>query len=513
MSQFDSTLRLFEAMDGLDDAFIEEGMLPDASVSSPLRGRRAAKERQNPLLRFMRSGWGVAVLCAVVSLTVLTAVVRLGIRPPASGDSIPPGNQNPDGFVSDTLPYEEESVTLPPEEERVPAGTVSVDDTGLRYTSYGNGTCICMGGGEGNNATELHIPDYSPDGDVVVAIYAYAFRDALGLTSVTLPAGLRSYDLNTFPMEASIYTLRGNVLYLGSDGNPYLVAVATSDGRPGATSLHPATRVLASYALTYETGAYFALAWKEKTPAYTDDEVFSLPSSLIAIGEYALLDVGRDVTYNGYLVGWDVLTASPRTGLIRRPDGQSVTVRCLDGETTPPTAAPHEIKLDATASAADGILYGGYFSYAKRINEDYYDWLRRPADFAEAPDQFVTASATQVLGGTSRVLTSAELASMRFSLSGTDDPALAEFAETFNEDLGALYTGKRAVLLCLREDALYRHVVTSVTAVDGDICVTVARVGDAVGTSAGERFILLSVQDPDGRLAGADVICTVTDSP
>jgi hypothetical protein len=347
----------------------------------------------------------------------------------------------------------------------------------------------------------------------VVAIYSYAFRDALGLTSVTLPAGLRSYDLNTFPMEARIYTLRGNILYLGSDGNPYLVAVATSDGRPGATSLHPATRVLASYALTYETGAYFALAWKDKTPAYMDDEVFSLPSSLIAVGEYALLDVGRDVTYNGYMVGWDVLTASPRTGLIRRPDGQSVTVRCLDGDITPPTATPCEIKLDATASAADGILYGGYFSYVKRVNEDYYAWLRRPADFAEAPDQFVTVSASEALGGTARVLTSAELASIRFSLSGTDDPTLSAFAEAFNGDPEALYAGKQAVLLCLEEEALYRHAVTSVTVADGKICVNVARVGEAIGTSPGKRFILLTVQDPDGSLTGADVTWTVTHSP
>ena len=34
MSEFDASLRLFEAMDGLDDAFIQEGMLPDAAVLS-----------------------------------------------------------------------------------------------------------------------------------------------------------------------------------------------------------------------------------------------------------------------------------------------------------------------------------------------------------------------------------------------------------------------------------------------------------------------------------------------
>ena len=40
MSQYESALRLFEELDGLNDAFIEEGMLPDASVMTPIRGGR-----------------------------------------------------------------------------------------------------------------------------------------------------------------------------------------------------------------------------------------------------------------------------------------------------------------------------------------------------------------------------------------------------------------------------------------------------------------------------------------
>lgn len=49
MSQFDSALRLFEELDGLDDAFIEEGMLPDASTGIPLRGRASRRGGKTPL--------------------------------------------------------------------------------------------------------------------------------------------------------------------------------------------------------------------------------------------------------------------------------------------------------------------------------------------------------------------------------------------------------------------------------------------------------------------------------
>ena len=73
MSQFDSTLRLFEAMDGLDDTFIEESMLPDGGrPASVLRGRG---NRNGLLSRFARSGWAVAILCAVVSLSDRKSVV------------------------------------------------------------------------------------------------------------------------------------------------------------------------------------------------------------------------------------------------------------------------------------------------------------------------------------------------------------------------------------------------------------------------------------------------------
>ena len=509
MSQYESALRLFEELDGLDDAFIEEGMLPDASVMSPVRGGRA-RRGNNIFARFARSGWAVAMLCAVVSLSVLAAVVRLGLKDPA-GNLDPPGENLPnDGFTGETLPSEtDELPTLPEESDRVPAGTTSVDEAGLRYVSNGDGTCICMGFVSDEGQTVIHIPDYSPDGDVVVSIYRYAFRDRIGLTEVTLPAGLRSYDTYTFPMEAEIYHLYGNILYLGSDDNPYMVAVSTADNRPGATSLHHHTRLLATRALTYDNGSYFAMKWAERVHAYTDSPTFTLPSTLVYVGEYALLDVGRDITYNGYLVGWDALTAQKNAGLIRTVDGEAVRITCLDGtaESTPKEA--REIHLDSTAYAEEGILFGGYYSYCRGINEEYYAWIKDPEAFAAIPEQFVTDGA--VFGRDSRVLTADELASLRFTPIGTADDSVTDLLELLADNPAAFYAGKSVVMVYLSENSLCRHTVTEVAVSEGKIHVTLTRSGEGAPEAEGERFVLIPVRDPEGDLWGAEVCFTVRD--
>ena len=506
MSQYESALRLFEELDGLDDAFIEEGMLPDASVMTPIRGGRA-RRGDNIFSRFARSGWAVAMLCAVVSLSVLAAVIRLGIKAP-SGD-MPPENIEPAGSATDTLPSEtDEPVTLPEESDRVPAGTVSVDESGLRYVSNGDGTCVCMGFVSNEGQTTLHIPNHSPDGDAVIEINRNAFSNSMELTEVTLPAGLRVYDRGTFPMEAEIYRLCGNILYLGTEKNPYMVAVSTADNRPGATSLHPHTRLLADRAMTYDSGSYFALKWKDTVPAYTDSEVFTIPSTVAYIGEYALLDVGRDITYNGYLMGWDSLTAAAHTGLSRTVDGSPVIVTCLDGTTQSLVRETLDVRLDSTAKLADGILYGGYYTYCRGINEDYYAWLKDPAAFAFGPDQFITVSA--VFGEPPRVLTAEELEAVRLLPSFSGDSDLTAFAETFNRDPAALYAGKSVVMVYLTEKYMCDHTLTGITVTDGRIHITLTRSVEG-NELVGSRFILIPVEDPHGELAGYQVEVEVKD--
>jgi hypothetical protein len=448
------------------------------------------------------------MLCAVVSLSVLAAVIRLGIKAP-SGD-MPPENIEPAGSATDTLPSEtDEPVTLPEESDRVPAGTVSVDESGLRYVSNGDGTCVCMGFVSNEGQTTLHIPNHSPDGDAVIEIHRNAFSNSMELTEVTLPAGLRVYDRGTFPMEAEIYRLCGNILYLGTEKNPYMVAVSTADNRPGATSLHPHTRLLADRAMTYDSGSYFALKWKDTVPAYTDSEVFTIPSTVAYIGEYALLDVGRDITYNGYLIGWDFLTAAAHTGLSRTVDGSPVTVTCLDGATQSLVRETLDVRLDSSAKLADGILYGGYYTYCRGINEDYYAWLKDPAAFAFGPDQFITVSA--VFGEAPRVLTAEELEAVRLLPSFSGDSDLTAFAETFNRDPAALYAGQAVVMVYLRENSLCRHTVTEVVVSEGKIHVILTRSGEGGTDAEGERFLLIPVRDPEGELVGAEVSFTVKD--
>ena len=509
MSQFDSTLRLFEALDGLEESFIEESLLPDSVSPVSASGRSARQRGSGPLLRFLRSGWAVAALCTVVSLSVLVALVRLGLDGGMSMDPAIPDNHGPAGSFTETLPSEtDEPVTLPAEGDRVPAGTASVDEAGLRYVSNGDGTCICMGFVTDEGQTALRIPNHSPDGDAVIEIYRSAFSNRVELKEVILPAGLRSFDRNTFPMEAEIYRLYGNILYLGTEKNPYMVAVATADNRPGATSPHPHTRLLADRAMTYDSGSYFAMKWKEAVPAYTDSAVFTLPSALSYIGEYALLDVGRDITYNGYLIGWDALTAAAHTGLVRTVDGDPVTVTCLDGEIPSEVTEIRETRMDASASVSDGILYGGYFTYCRRINEDYYDYLRDPEAYTSIPEQFVTVSA--VFGEDARVLTAEELNTVRFAPTGTVSPAVADFTEAYNRDPAALYAGKSVVMVYLTEKYLCDHTLTGITVTDGRIHITLTRSVEGE-EMVGSRFILIPVNDPDGDLAGAEVGFTVKD--
>lgn len=75
MSQFDQALRLFEELDGLEDAFIEEGMLPDEDIV-PARSRLA--RGRNLLAWLAGNRWGVAILSGILVVGLLTATIGLG---------------------------------------------------------------------------------------------------------------------------------------------------------------------------------------------------------------------------------------------------------------------------------------------------------------------------------------------------------------------------------------------------------------------------------------------------
>ena len=93
----------FEALGALSDGLILEavevlGFSEDASpaFAAPRRRERTA------LSRFFGTGWGVALLCAVVSLSVLGGIIWAGQRPPAGG---------PGGSETETTDYAGDSQT------------------------------------------------------------------------------------------------------------------------------------------------------------------------------------------------------------------------------------------------------------------------------------------------------------------------------------------------------------------------------------------------------------------
>lgn len=526
MSSMDKALDLFEALDGLDDALIEEGMLPDSTAGIPRRGRK----KETVFTRFARSGWGVATISVAVSLVVLMAIVRVGQGDfaPSAGEDAPdapnmsPGNpeqEMPMGTIGDMAPGEtpepDEEVTRPDESARVPFGTRSTSEEGLQFMSLGDGTCRCTGIRSGSpldaDPSVLDIPTYSPDGDVVAEIDTRAFSTRSGLREVYLPRGLTQLDHKTFPMDAPIYRIHGNILYLGSRENPYMVAVATGDGRPGATSLHPDTRILACHALTYDASFYFSLAWEESIPAYAEEESFTIPSGVRKIGDYALLDVGRPIRYGGNLVGWDVLAAGA-AGFARTPEGDPLTVTCLDGQTKTVARVRRVLEMDwSTSAALDYLIFSPYGrTDAMTVSEDFYAWLRDPESAAFMPDQFVVESA---FGTACRTLPPEELAGLWLSCLHPPTDAAADFVERFNSDPAEAFAGKTAVVLYVEESALYGHRVTDVQVSEGRIHVVLERLAGDVSDAMGERYVLLSVDDPAGVLQGATVTYEIQDAP
>lgn len=77
-------MTLFEAVGGVKDHIIEESLELFDGTAIPYLPRR-----QNPLVRFLGSNWGVAVICAVVSLGVLGGIIWAGHHAP---DPVPPAD-------------------------------------------------------------------------------------------------------------------------------------------------------------------------------------------------------------------------------------------------------------------------------------------------------------------------------------------------------------------------------------------------------------------------------------
>ena len=107
--------------------------------------------------------------------------------------------------------------TLPtPETTEAPETTAPPDlsSKGLLFESLGNGTCLVSGAGTCRDSL-IVIPSKSPEGDTVVGIAAYAFRNCTFLKGIELPSAVRTIGayafygsgISTIDIPDSVYSI------------------------------------------------------------------------------------------------------------------------------------------------------------------------------------------------------------------------------------------------------------------------------------------------------------------
>lgn len=92
-----------------------------------------------------------------------------------------------------------ETEPLAPETTIAPETTAPLDPSskGLLFESLGNGTCLVSGAGTCRDSL-IVLPSKSPEGDTVVGIAAYAFRNCTFLTGIELPPAVRTIGAYAF---------------------------------------------------------------------------------------------------------------------------------------------------------------------------------------------------------------------------------------------------------------------------------------------------------------------------
>lgn len=95
-----TSLDLFEKFDGLNDRYIAEAEIPDAHLRATVA---STPHRKGGFSRFFNSGWGVAVICALVAVSVMGGIIWAGFN----AGYVPPSTTN----LTEDLIFEQE--TLP----------------------------------------------------------------------------------------------------------------------------------------------------------------------------------------------------------------------------------------------------------------------------------------------------------------------------------------------------------------------------------------------------------------
>ena len=159
----------FKALSQVRDKYILESMPDHLGLQTPKRRGASA------VSRFFNSGWGVACICAVVALSVMAVILRVG--------------QDPWGTPAGTVDDPSVTVTDAPETEAESSAETVFDPSTLdldtyqgmtpdmpykiTYLSNGDGTCRVSGITVNilyEGSYTVNIPETSPDGDTVVGL-------------------------------------------------------------------------------------------------------------------------------------------------------------------------------------------------------------------------------------------------------------------------------------------------------------------------------------------------------
>lgn len=94
-----TSLDLFEKLDGLNDLYIAEGEIPEAHLSATVLPAPRPKRKFS---RVLNSGWGVAIVCALVAVSVMGGIIWAGFH---ADDPSPVGSQ-----LTEDLTFEQETL-------------------------------------------------------------------------------------------------------------------------------------------------------------------------------------------------------------------------------------------------------------------------------------------------------------------------------------------------------------------------------------------------------------------
>ena len=259
---------------------------------------------------------------------------------------------------------------------------------GLEFTSNGDGTCYVSGIGECTDA-DIVIPKKSPEGDRVKSIGIAAFRDCIGLTSITILDSVTSIGDMAFEGCTSLMsiTIPDSVTYIGGkafsschgltsivipDGVTRIgemvfkdctglanIEVAESNSvyhSQGNCIIETESKILIAgcqNSVIPDDGSVTSIGWGAfkycgltsitipDSVTRIEDEAFAgctgltsitIPDSVTRIDDKAFANCTglKDVTYTGTRLKWSTVDVGLGNKLLR-----SATIHCTDGDITP----------------------------------------------------------------------------------------------------------------------------------------------------------------------------------